>query len=239
MIVEDVSSNEIAPDEKSRDVETREALTPDPINIDIINELQLRIDQADKDDIREINKILVDILNYPQEHIAEIHRRSMMLGNYDLESQAPKVAKARMDTSSEMLESSEKKEYCPCCGFIKQTNSISICTSFDGIKNMGLSTYLFFSTFKNLTILLVIMIVVYSFFALYTNFLAAATANLNFSTATYTEVIVAISLTYKQAFNTDTNKMYYFVSCWLGVAMIIIWIIALVGIKYKEAKDSQ
>jgi hypothetical protein len=37
MIVEDVSSNEIAPDDKSRDVETREALTPAPINYDILN----------------------------------------------------------------------------------------------------------------------------------------------------------------------------------------------------------
>jgi hypothetical protein len=164
----------------------------------------------------------------------------MMLGNYDLESQAPKTSKARMDTSSEILESSSsQKEYCPCCGFIKQTNTIGICTPFDEIKNMGLSTYLFFSTFKNLTILLVILILVYSGFALFTNYGAAKSGNLDFSKASYTEAIVGISLSYKQVFNTDTNKMYYFISCWLGVAMIVIWIIALIGIKFKEAKDSQ
>ena len=47
-----------------------------------------------------------------------------------------------------------------------------MCTSLDGVKNMGLSTYLFFAAFKNLSILLLIMTLVYSAFALATNVLA-------------------------------------------------------------------
>ena len=71
----------------------------------------------------------------------------------------------------------EKKEFCPCCGFLKQQDHIKVCTPLDGIKNMGLSTYLFFATFKNLAILLTIMVVLYSIFALLTNVLATNRAN--------------------------------------------------------------
>jgi hypothetical protein len=121
---------------------------------------------------------------------------------------------------------------------LKQQDYIKICTDFSGIKNMGLSTYLFFATFKNLSILLLIMTIVYSGFALATNVLASSTATssgVSLSSIDY----IAISLSAKEKNDTSTNRLYYFVSCWLGVAMILIWVVAMVGLKYKEAKDSQ
>lgn len=48
-----------------------------------------------------------------------------------------------------------------------------MCTSFDDISNMGASTYLYFVTFKNLSILLAVMTAVYSAFALATNVIAS------------------------------------------------------------------
>lgn len=94
---------------------------------------------------------------------------------------------------------------------------------------MGLSTYLFFATFKNLSILLVLMTLIYSIFALATNVIASSNGAIDISQLDY----IAISLSAKQKNQTETNKLYYFISCWLGVAMIVTWIFALVGIKYK------
>ena len=110
-----------------------------------------------------------------------------------------------------------------------------MCTSLNEIKNMGLSTYLFFAAFKNLSILLTIMTLVYSIYAIVTNVIASSNGPIDISQLDY----IAISLSSKQQNQTEDNKRYYFISCWLGVAMIILWIFALVGIKYKEAKDSQ
>lgn len=61
---------------------------------------------------------------------------------------------------------------------------------------MGLSTYLFFATFKNLSILLVIMVVVYGAFAQLTNLIASGYL---FSSVgkLIAEPIVAISLSPK------------------------------------------
>ena len=118
---------------------------------------------------------------------------------------------------------------------MKQQDNIKMCTALNEIKNMGLSTYLFFATFKNLSILLVIMTIVYSGFALATNVIASSNGAIDISQLDY----IAISLSAKQKNQTDDNKLYYFISCWLGLGMILVWIIALVGIKYKEAKDCQ
>ena len=104
---------------------------------------------------------------------------------------------------------------------------------------MGLSTYLFFATFKNLSILLMIMTLLYSIFALVTNVLAseayASAGGISVASLDY----IVISLSSKQQNPTDTNKTYYFVSCWLGLGMIVVWMLSLVGIKYNEAKNSQ
>lgn len=67
---------------------------------------------------------------------------------------------------------------------------------------MGLSTFLFFATFKNLSILLVIMLIIYSGFALATNVLAAnllsETGLVDYSKLDY----INISLSSKQTYDT-------------------------------------
>lgn len=106
-------------------------------------------------------------------------------------------------------------------------------TPLDKIKNMGLSNYLFFATFKNLSLLLAIMTIIYSVYAIITNIIASAA--LSAGAVDY----ITISLGSKETNNTAQNRLYYFISCWLGVATLIIWILAIIGIKYHEAKDSK
>jgi hypothetical protein len=77
------------------------------------------------------------------------------------------------------------------------------------------------------------MTLIYSIFAIATNVLASesytSAGGLDISSLDY----LVISLSSKQTYPTDTNKLYYFISCWLGLAMIVLWMLALVGIKYK------
>lgn len=122
----------------------------------------------------------------------------------------------------------EQRHACPCCGFVRQTDTIKFCTSFDDIKNIGTSTYLYFYIFKNLTILLMIMAVVYSIYAIVTNIIAAdATVN-----SLYNLDYLTITLAAKQKIVNDQNKLFYFIQCWLGVVVILIWFLVLIGIKY-------
>jgi hypothetical protein len=62
---------------------------------------------------------------------------------------------------------------CPCCGFVKQNDEIKICVPFDDLSNIGVSTFLYFKTFKNLSILILIMFFIYAIFALVTNVIAS------------------------------------------------------------------
>lgn len=49
---------------------------------------------------------------------------------------------------------------------------------------------------------------------------------------------INISLSSKQTNDTTANRMYYYVSCWLGVANVIIWLLVIIAIKYYEVKDA-
>lgn len=103
---------------------------------------------------------------------------------------------------------------------------------------MGLSTYLFFSTFKNLAILLTILLVLYSGYALATNVLAS-NAMSNSGIISYSKIdYINISLSSKQTNDTPTNRVYYYISCWLGVATAVIWLLVIMAIKYYEVRDS-
>ncbi len=93
---------------------------------------------------------------------------------------------------------------------------------------MGTSTYLYFYSFKNLSILLAILTLVYSIFALITNVIAAGKSDANEYTIDY----LTISLGAKQNNDTDTNRLYYYVSCWLGVVAMLIWVLVFIGIKF-------
>jgi hypothetical protein len=93
---------------------------------------------------------------------------------------------------------------------------------------MGTSTYLYFYTFKNLSILLGIMAVLYSIFAIVTNAIAAGASVNNLYSVDY----ISISLAAKQQNDTTDNRRYYFIQCWLGMVVVLVWALVLVGIKY-------
>jgi hypothetical protein len=96
---------------------------------------------------------------------------------------------------------------------------------------MGVSTYLYFSTYKKMAILLLILTVIYSAYALITNYMASRNGSL---TNKQTSVdYISISLSSKGTNDTSTNRMYYFVQCWLGIATIVVWIFSLAGMKYS------
>ncbi len=138
-----------------------------------------------------------------------------------------------------MVESHSKSEFCPCCGFKRQEDTIKVCTSFSDIKNMGLSTYLFFATFKNLSILLTILTVIYSAYALITNIAASNILNTTTGGVIYSQIdYIKISLSSKQTNDTPTNRSYYYISCWLGVVTMLVWLLVTIAIKYYEIKDS-
>ena len=120
---------------------------------------------------------------------------------------------------------------CPCCGFVKQVGTIDVTTSFDEIKNMGVSTYLYFSTYKKMAILLLILTVIYSAYALITNYLASKDGTL--SNKQTSVDYISISLSSKETNDNSTNRRYYFIQCWLGIANIIVWIFSLAGMKYS------
>ena len=90
-----------------------------------------------------------------------------------------------------------------------------------------------FYTFKNLSILLGILAVVYSIFAIITNGLAAGAS----ISTLYKVDYISISLAAKQSNDTTANRRYYFIQCWLGLVVVLVWGLVLVGIKYNEIKN--
>lgn len=99
------------------------------------------------------------------------------------------------------------------------------------IRSLGSSTVVFFQTFINIAVLLLIMAVVYSIFSFATNLSVAR------DTTKGALDYLAISLGAKanaSSTNNDSNT-FYLASSWLGVAMLVIWLIALIKMK-KDIK---
>lgn len=108
-----------------------------------------------------------------------------------------------------------------------------MCTSFDDIANIGTSTYLFFVTFKNLSILLIIMTAVFSIYSLATNIIAAKN---NAQGSNYSVDYLTISLSSKEVNNTQLNRLFFFIQAWLGAATVIIWVIIFFVNRFREMK---
>ena len=149
------------------------------------------------------------------------------------------------DLRSEILErtkGSDNVEFCSCCGFVKRTESLKICTHLGEINNIGISTYLYFQTIKNLAILLLILSFGYSIYALVTNVKASneykayiekqgtVLSSKFISTLSY----VALSLGSKQFNQTTENKTSYFIQCWIGLGVVILWMLLFFALKYSE-----
>jgi hypothetical protein len=130
----------------------------------------------------------------------------------------------------------DRAKLCGCCGFKRHEDNIKMCTSFDDISNMGTSTYLFFATFKNLSLLLAIMTVFFSAFALVTNVIAASN---NSKGGNYTVDYLTISLSSKESNPTDLNKTFYFIQAWLGMVTVIIWVLVFFFNRYREQKEAK
>lgn len=59
---------------------------------------------------------------------------------------------------------------CPCCGLRKQIDELKVCsTSFNDLKIIGISTYMFFRTMRNLIYFLILALIVFGAFAFASN----------------------------------------------------------------------
>jgi hypothetical protein len=104
---------------------------------------------------------------------------------------------------------------------------------------LGISTFLYFQTIKNLTILLIEVFLIYSIYALATNVIASnnfalcngvvdCSSNLDY---------LAISLGSKQQNQTDQNKTFYYIQAWIGVGLVLVMSITFFLLKYYESKQ--
>ena len=93
---------------------------------------------------------------------------------------------------------------------------------------------MYFQTIKNLSIILIEMLLIYAIFAFATNIvasgkyatcgtIAACSAKLDY---------LAISLGSKQLNPTSENNAYYYIQCWIGVGMVVIWFITFSILKF-------
>jgi len=94
---------------------------------------------------------------------------------------------------------------------------------------MGTSTYLYFATFKNLSILLLILTIVYSIFAIITNIIAANNSSIGQTKVDY----LTISLSSKMTNDTYDNRKFYFAQCALGAITLFMWLLVFIYIKYS------
>lgn len=80
------------------------------------------------------------------------------------------------------------------------------------------------------------MIVIYSFFALATNVVASKAISTSSGILSNVDYL-SISLGSKQTNPTDVNQMYYIIQCWLGVAVVIFWLISFFAVKYYQMQN--
>jgi len=73
------------------------------------------------------------------------------------------------------------------------------------------------------------MAVVYSIFSIVTNAIAAGAS----ASTLYNVDYISISLAAKQQNDTAQNRLYYFIQCWLGMVVVLVWALVLIGIKYN------
>lgn len=127
--------------------------------------------------------------------------------------------------------------YCSCCGFPKQEETLGISTRLSAINNIGISTYLYFQTIKNVVIQLVILTLVYSIYSLASNMKASENYDVPADGVDTTFSWLKFSIGSKQANPTTANQNSYIIQCWLGVAVVIIWTLALFCMKYTEKSE--
>lgn len=129
-------------------------------------------------------------------------------------------------------------EFCPCCGFIKQTQKLKLCTNLSDVNYIGVSTYLFFHTLKHIIFLLTVLFFVYCIFAIVTNVIcsnlyrAQASSEINKKYDSFYGFLV-ISLGSKQIHETSSDKHFFNIQCWIGTGLVALWGILFAIIKYR------
>lgn len=107
------------------------------------------------------------------------------------------------------------------------------------INNVGISTFLYFQTLKNLSILLILAFIFYGCFAIVTNIISSLPANAALSTlSNYTpKDFLIISIAPKEKYGTETDQTFLIIQCWIGMALLIVWMTALIFMKYYEKEE--
>lgn len=119
---------------------------------------------------------------------------------------------------------------CKCCGLAKQSDNIPLCTSFDEFPRIGVSTFLFFQMIKNVLLLLLLIGIVYSGFALTSNCIYSS--SFTQSNISFNNFILGISLSSKKLSTSSTLQTYYLIEMWIGAFLTLVWGILLSLIKY-------
>lgn len=123
---------------------------------------------------------------------------------------------------------------------MEQEETLALSQDLSQIDHIGISTYLLFTTIKHLAYLLTMMLVVFSIYALITNKTASniyqadsAGKSVSDEELSY-QGLVAFSTGSKQIHNNSYGNKTLEIQCWLGVAMISVWALIFIYIKYRE-----
>ncbi len=104
------------------------------------------------------------------------------------------------------------------------------------VGNIGVSTRLYFQTIIATSLLLTVLFIVYGVFALTTNIIAYN--NFQEEMIATKDNFLIISLSAKQLHHqVQQNSRFYLIQCWLGLAVVILWIGMFTAIKYMEQND--
>lgn len=116
-----------------------------------------------------------------------------------------------------------KTEHCDDCGLRVQEQPIPVCRSFDTFPNIGIATYLLFSTIRSLSILILILGLIYSSYALYVNITEPSSA-LSLSNLPSKISYASIFLNYS---SNSSLKFALEMEGWLLVGVIGVWMVSL------------
>lgn len=81
------------------------------------------------------------------------------------------------------------------------------------------------------------MTLVYSIYAFVTNLIASGKYDPGTNEVDTSADVLSISLGSKQVNKTDENENYYYIQCWIGVGMVVIWTLMLFVLKYLEKEQ--
>lgn len=145
--------------------------------------------------------------------------------------------------------SSAKNKVCECCGFICQDTALSLCDSIEEMQFLGISTFLYFRTIFNLTLIISFMFCFVGVYSLAANLFCSTKISLSSiegSFPPYLNFILNVSLYSKMMFSASDASgdqyyekvRYYLIELWMGVGMIVLWGFLFFLLRYLQ-KDKE